>query len=435
MDTLKEKAAELLKDWKKDCYIFGAGAAEKAGELAARHGKTVLVAANGSAWMADMVNTVKQSLGAAGCEIVCRTEGCRPNSPYEDVFRVQREIVRQQPEVIVAVGGGSTIDGVKAAAVLAAFEGTGENPDPYFGVGTVTAAIKTAGRRPVPVIAVQCASGSGAHLTKYSNITNLKTGQKKLIIDEAIVPPGAVFDYPITCTAAADLTKDGAFDGIAHMLEVYYGAKPETIDKIEPVAVTGLELIIGSLRKAVSDPSDTGAREALGLGTDLGGYAIMIGGTNGPHLNSFSLVDVMPHGRACALLEPYYTVLFANAIGRQLKGVGAILQKHGFIPDGQAADTGRAVAEGLRNLARSVDFPTTLGEVEKFDESYISKMLTAAKDPALASKLQNMPVPMTADQVDEYMGSVLQAALDGDLGLIKPMQEIPFTFRARREFS
>ena len=42
------------------------------------------------------------------------------------------------------------------------------------------------------------------------------------------------------------------------------------------------------------------AREALCLATDLGGYAIMIGGTNGGHLTSFSLVDILPHGRACA---------------------------------------------------------------------------------------------------------------------------------------
>ena len=68
----------------------------------------------------------------------------------------------------------------------------------------------------------------------------------------------------------------------------------------------------------LADPDELSAREALGLGTDLGGYAIMVGGTNGPHLNSFSFVDVLAHGRACAILLPYYTVLLAPAIERQL---------------------------------------------------------------------------------------------------------------------
>jgi alcohol dehydrogenase len=45
--------------------------------------------------------------------------------------------------------------------------------------------------------------------------------------------------------------------------------------------------------------------------------------------------------------------------------------------------------------------------------------LAAAKDPQLKMKLENMPVPLTADMIDEYMGPVLQAAKTGDTGLIK----------------
>ncbi|HAX17243.1 MAG TPA: 3-dehydroquinate synthase, partial [Actinobacteria bacterium] len=49
-----------------------------------------------------------------------------------------------------------------------------------------------------PLIAVQVASGSGSHISKYSNVTDMKTRQKKLIIDEAIIPLRAVFDYSVT---------------------------------------------------------------------------------------------------------------------------------------------------------------------------------------------------------------------------------------------
>ncbi len=68
------------------------------------------------------------------------------------------------------------------------------------------------------------------------------------------------------------------------------------------------------------------AREALCLATDLGGYAIMLGGTNGGHLTSFSLVDILTHGRACALMNPYYTVFFAPAVEGPLQHRGQDLR-------------------------------------------------------------------------------------------------------------
>ena len=69
------------------------------------------------------------------------------------------------------------------------------------------------------------------------------------------------------------------------------------------------------------------ARTALGLATDLGGYAIMLGGTNGAHLTSFSLVDILSHGRACAIMNPYYTVFFAPAVEEPLHAGGQDLPR------------------------------------------------------------------------------------------------------------
>jgi alcohol dehydrogenase len=70
-------------------------------------------------------------------------------------------------------------------------------------------------------------------------------------------------------------------------------------------------------------------------------------------------------------------------------------------------------------LAGRIGFPTRLGEVEGFSEEHINRALTAAKNPQLKMKLQNMPVPLTAEMVDEYMGPVLEAARDGNLNAIK----------------
>jgi len=57
--------------------------------------------------------------------------------------------------------------------------------------------------------------------------------------------------------------------------------------------------------------------------------------------------------------------------------------------------------------------------VPGFTEEHKARSLRAAKDPALKMKLEQMPIPMTAETVDEYMGPILEAAHHGDLSLIK----------------
>jgi alcohol dehydrogenase len=108
-------------------------------------------------------------------------------------------------------------------------------------------------------------------------------------------------------------------------------------------------LIVFGLPKVKASAGDRDARHSLGLGTDLGGYSIMIGGTSGPHLGSFSLIDVLTHGRACAILNPYYTVLFASKIQDQLGIFAEILKEGGFIKartEGKKEGPGAMVARG-----------------------------------------------------------------------------------------
>jgi alcohol dehydrogenase class IV len=149
----------------------------------------------------------------------------------------------------------------------------------------------------------------------------------------------------------------------------------------------------------------------------------MLGGTNGAHLTSFSLVDVLSHGRACGMLNPYYTVFFAPAVQAPLKVVGKIYQDAGYtkanIDRLSGRDLGMAVAEAMIAFEKQLGLPATLDEVPGFSDGHIERALTAAKDPQLKMKLENMPVKLTAEMVDEYMGPILQAAKTGNLQLIK----------------
>ena len=434
MEKVMENAKNLLKNWKGDSYSFGFDVLARAGDYARGYGKSALlmVADLGEPWMAGTLQTVADSLSKNGikCETVL---GAGPNAPREDVYRLALQVARSQPQVLVALGGGSTIDAAKAANVLAAYSpaqvkealqassSAAGTVDPYFGVGNVTKVKTAAGKPLLPLIAVQTAASSGAHLTKYSNITDPATGQKKLIVDEAIVPQSSVFDYGVTLGTPLSLTLDGGLDGIAHAWEVFMGATGQAYySQMREVADACLRLIVYGLPRVKENPRDREARLCLGLATDLGGYSIMIGGTSGPHLGSFSLIDVLTHGRACAILNPYYTVLFAPKIQDQLALFAEILGESGFVKIGTAGKKGRdlamLVARGMIQFSKALGFPATLAEAG-VSKGHLERMITAAKDPQLKMKLQNMPTPMESERgdVDRLMKPTLEAAFSGNL--------------------
>ena len=416
-----DKARALLKEFKGDAYLFGNGVLKDVGPIAAQVGSKATLVHTDFPGSGDYIKTIKNSLTQAGIAHLIEIQGARPNAPLEDLARITEELIAADPEVIISFGGGSTIDAAKAAEVLRSLGGKIED---YFGVGLVTKKVEETGKTLTPHVAIQTAASSAAHLTKYSNITDVNTGQKKLIVDEAIVPAYPVFDYSVTHQAPPALTLDGALDGIAHILEVYYGAVgKDYYDRLHTIAETGIGLVVNYLAKLTTDPKDMEAREAICLATDLGGYAIMIGGTNGGHLTSFSLVDILTHGRACAIMNPYYTVFFAPAVQGPLELIGGLLKNGGYITEDistlKGRDLGEAVANGFFALARAVDFPTTLGEVAGFTQSHIERALRAAKNPQLKMKLENMPIPLTAEMIDDYMGPIMEASKTGDLALIK----------------
>ncbi len=416
-----EKARALLHAFKGDAYLFGPGVLPRVGPVIASQGKRPALVRSTFAGSDDFVEIIRESAAVAGAPLAGEIRGAAPNAPREDLFRIADELQALAPDVVVSFGGGSTIDATKAAQVLRALGG---EIDDYFGTGLVTQAVERAGKALAPHVSIQTAASSSAHLTKYANITDVATGQKKLIVDQAIVPARPVFDYEVTYGAPPALTSDGAMDGVAHSLEVLYGAVGQpTYDRIEDVAATGIGLVVNYLPCVLQDPRDARGREALCLATDLGGYAIMLGGTNGGHLTSFSLVDLLSHGRACAIMNPYYTVFFAPAIEKPLRTMGKIYRDAGLttadVEHLSGRDLGLAVAEAMLRFSQRIGFPTRLSQVEGFNPAHIERALRAAKNPQLEMKLRNMPVPLTPDMVDEYMGPVLEAARDGDLTRIK----------------
>jgi len=428
MNALFDTARSLMSSWKGDSYVFGRGIMDRLGPIARSYGRTALVVCN-TTYMKAVADSVVSSLAKAGVSLAggAIAPDAGPNAPREDVYRLQGYILHFKPDCIVAVGGGSTIDACKAANVLASMTSRSPEIDQYFGTNLVSEALVATGAKLLPLIAVQTAASSGAHLTKYSNITDPVIGQKKLIVDSAVVPAVSFFDYDVTASMPIGVTIDGALDALAHAFEVFAGIPAGKFELAAKIAEIDTELVLKYAPRVIKDPRDMEAREAIGMATDLGGYAIMVGGTNGAHLTSFSLVDVTSHGKACGIMNPYYLVFFSPKIERQLKIFGAVFKKYGFIKEDlqklSGRDLGVAVAKGMVEFGKSIGAPTKLSDLQGFDQSkHLKRALEAAKDPQLEMKLRNMPVPLTAALVDEYMSPILRAAVVGDFSIIKLMK-------------
>ena len=433
-----KRAGEIILDWKGDNYTFGIGEEilNKTGEYARRFGKKALIVAPlGQTWAEKLIEKVVNSLKSNGIEYL-KILDAKPNAPREDVYRIAFWLSKTKSDMIIPIGGGSTIDTAKAGSILSSYlpselidvlgieENIASTIEPYFGTGNVTKMKGKTGKPIIPVLAIQTASSSAAHLTKYSNITDPVIGQKKLIVDDAIVPQAAIFDYGVTINSPLELTLDGGMDGIAHCWEVFMGAGEQTYyEKMKEITQIAVWLVVNGLPKINENPKDIFARVALGLGTDLGGYAIMIGGTSGPHLGSFSLVDLTSHGRACSILNPYYTVLFAEVIQKQLKIIGNIYKDANYIKANldnvKRSELGLIVANGMIEFAKSLGYPTSLKEIGATEE-HIKRMLIAAKNPQLKMKLQNMPIPMNIDKgdIERLMKPTLEAAFSGNLEIL-----------------
>ena len=109
-----QKARQLMKEFQGEKYLFGSGVIGQVGSVAAELGKK-------AAFVYDVFpsneaprKAVQESLKAAGVELVKEIEGAKPNAPREDITRITEGLMSTDADVIVCLGGGSTIDATKA---------------------------------------------------------------------------------------------------------------------------------------------------------------------------------------------------------------------------------------------------------------------------------------------------------------------------------
>ncbi|MBM3709211.1 MAG: iron-containing alcohol dehydrogenase [Actinobacteria bacterium] len=444
LNKLITDAAGLLEKYFKQNYTFGIDCLDKAGRYVSEFGKSTLLIISKNRWAEPLRTEFLKIFAKYKISITAESSAARPNAPVEDVIALSEIIKKVNPESITCVGGGSAIDCAKAANALASLGDNSDDLNLFFGVGEVSKIAGKKNKKLFPLIAVMVAAGSAAHLTKHSNITFLETGEKKVISDDILTPGRAVFDYKTTLTAPFEVTIDGAMDGLSHCLEVYYGISHdkngmEEFINIENACLAAISLVIEVLPGLAGNLKNLKYRHAVGLATDLGGYALTKGWTNMPHINSFGIVDIVSHGRACGLLNPYYTVFFAHAIREKLIKLITIYRSYvddenlyifdyleedskGSIKDISSRKIGEILAKAMVNFSSKLGFPVKLDQIKSFSDMHIDRMLEIAGSPRFENRLKNMPIPLEGKMVDKYIRGVILAAKSGDFSLIPEFQ-------------
>jgi alcohol dehydrogenase len=430
-----DHARELLNQWRGKSYIFGINVLPRIGDISATYGDTTLIIATeyGEArgrWLDPFLEEIITSLKSQNVEVISIEKGAGRDAPMEDVYRIASSMAERNPDSVVAIGGGSTIDAVKVANALSLFDGTIED---CFPKGNISRIFESKGIRTRPMIAVQTAAGSGAENTKVALVYDPTTQEKRMVNDELLLPSASVFDYRTTLNVPRELTLDGGIDALSHLWEEFMCAKGKYFfDAIKELVITGFPLVLYGLPLAVEDPSNVEARTALGLAAGLGGNALMLhvvnpesgetewGGTDCGHFHSYQVAKFLSHGRSCGVINPYYAVLFANQTKVQNRIIADILHENNYVASGfeelMNREIALAVAKGIQKFYRAIGFPTSLQEAG-LPEEQIGVMVAESKK--LEKVLQNMPLSLTLGDVDAHMKPTLEAAFEGDLDKVK----------------
>lgn len=277
---------------------FGWERLKEIGSIVASYGKKVLLVTGSSPMMKPVVEGVKELLSRQGLS-VWHFDQVVPNPTTESISQGAAMARDCKAEVIVGLGGGSSIDTAKAIAIEATHEGTAWEYR-IFGEKKVTDAV-------LPIIAVPTTAGTGSHVTAVSVLTNPAERFKSAIVDPRIFPKEAVVDPQLTMTLPEHLTASTGFDAFAHAFEsfVHVNANPYT----DLLATEAMRIIARTLPSLLRDPKNVELRIKMSWADTLAGLSIANCGTTLPHGIAMSVGGKAPwvmHGEALAAVYPEF---------------------------------------------------------------------------------------------------------------------------------
>lgn len=280
---------------------FGKGRIQEIGQVTARYGsKAMLVTTPAtSKALKNQYERVIRILEAEGI-YVGHYDGVVPNPTIESISAGAMMARSFGAEVIIGLGGGSSMDSAKAISVEATHEGTSwdylfyksPQPDPV---------------KLLPVIAVTSTSGTGSQVTQVAVVTNTKERDKSALYNNILYPQVCIIDPELMLTVPEFVTATTGFDVLCHAFESTIN--PGSGAYVELLAWEAISIVVEYLPKVLSDLSDIKAREKMAWADTLAGLCIANAGVTLPHGMGMAIGGMYPHvahGEALAIVYPAF---------------------------------------------------------------------------------------------------------------------------------
>lgn len=264
-------------------------------EVLGTFGKRVLFVSTDDAPLQPLFNRIHDLL--VDFDVV-HFKGVVPNPTIESVeacLKLMRGI-----DVILAVGGGSSIDTAKAVNLKAVYtDETWEALFDKFGRFDAQQSEKF-----LPMVSVPTTSGTGSHVTQAAV---LSMGEDKLtLFHQGLMSDVAILDPKLTTTLPARLTSATAFDAFTHAFESYLSVKSNPLTRVD--SINAMKIVVDNLPKVLEDPNNIALRTQLMVADTLGGRALSNAGAHAPHPISEIIGGIAHamHGEALASVYPSF---------------------------------------------------------------------------------------------------------------------------------
>lgn len=319
---------------------------------------------------------------------------CKPNPTVKNCNDALEKLKAINADVVIAIGGGSSIDVAKAVALLATNGGKIES---YEGIDTFENGL-------LPLIAIPTTAGTASEVTSFTVITDEEREYKFTIGGVKISPKWAVVDPVLTLTLPPSVTAATGLDALVHAIESYTSKMANPITKA--LAREAIRKISRNLRQAVYNGDTLKYRDEMLMGSLLAGLAFNNTRLGNCHALShpISAIYGVPHGIANAVLIPHVMEFNMKAVPELFADIALDMGEN--LEGLTMMEKAQKAVDSVRRLAKDVGIPETF-ESFGIDEQNIKKM---TEDALLSGNIKVNPRITTYDDVVELYKKAIGGA-------------------------
>ncbi len=349
-------------DWQpRTRLVFGNDSLERLGELARElsSSRRALVVTDAGIVGAGHVERARQALEATGLSVAV-FDGVRENPTTRDVDACVAAAREANADLLVGLGGGSSMDTAKGANFL--LTNGGQMRD-YWGVGGKVS------RPLLPLIAVPTTAGTGSECQSFTLIADEETHQKMACGDPKAAPRVAILDPTLTVSQPRRVTACTGLDAIAHAVETAVTTRRSPVSWL--YSREAFRLTATNFARVLDAPDDLEARGAMLLGAAYAGIAIensMLGAAHSlanPLTARFGIV----HGQAVGMMLPH-VVRFNAEMPEARRAYHELAVSTGLMESSAPPErAGTALADCLTDNLRQAEMPASLAVCGVMEEA------------------------------------------------------------------